>query len=62
MQFANTFGTIWMTAQLMRTDRMINCQNYSASLKMIDQAGYWDTDVIPEDYRIFFKCFYSSLT
>ena len=25
---------------------------------MIDEAGYWDTNVIPEDYRIFFKCFF----
>ncbi len=55
---ANTFGSLWNTATLMRTDRLINVQNYSASLKMIDEAGYWDPDVIPEDYRIFFKCFY----
>ncbi|MFC1789858.1 glycosyltransferase [Patescibacteria group bacterium] len=55
---ANTFGTIWSTAVLMRPDRLINVQNYSASLKMIDQVGYWDPDIIPEDYRIFFKCFY----
>ena len=25
---------------------------------MIDRIGYWDTDVIPEDYRIFFKAFF----
>lgn len=55
---ANTLGSVWNTAVLFRTDRLINAQNYSASLKMIDQAGYWDPDVIPEDYRIFFKCFY----
>lgn len=55
---ANTFGSVWNIAILTRTDRLINVQNYSASLKMIDEVGYWDPDVIPEDYRIFFKSFY----
>ncbi len=41
-----------------RKDRLINFSTYSASLKMIDQIGYWDTDVIPEDWRLFFKAFY----
>ncbi|HUW21245.1 MAG TPA: glycosyltransferase family 2 protein [Candidatus Bathyarchaeia archaeon] len=55
---ANTIGGIWNMAVLTRTDRLVNFQNYSTSLKMIDQVGYWDPDIIPEDYRIFFKCFY----
>ena len=25
---------------------------------MIDKVGYWDTDVIPEDYKYFFKAFF----
>jgi len=25
---------------------------------MLDKVGYWDPDIIPEDYRIFFKCFF----
>lgn len=54
----NTFGSIWNGATLSRTDRLINCQNYSASLKMIDEVGYWDPEIIPEDYHIFFKAFY----
>jgi len=55
---ANTFSSIWNGAILARSDRLINCANYSASLKMIDKIDYWDPDVIPEDYRIFFKAFY----
>lgn len=54
----NTFGSVWRTGILSRRDRLIQMSVYSASLKMIDRAGYWDTDVIPEDYRIFFKCFF----
>ncbi len=44
---------------LMRRDRMINFSTYSASLKLVDEIGYWDTDVIPEDYRLFFKAYFA---
>lgn len=30
------------------------------SLKLIDEVGYWDTDVIPEDYRVFFKTYFAT--
>lgn len=52
-------GSVMQLAVIMRRDRLINFSTYSASLKMIDQIGYWDTDVIPEDWRLFFKAFYS---
>lgn len=55
---ATTFSSIWNGALLTRTDRLINCANYSASFAMIDKIDYWDPDVIPEDYHIFFKAFY----
>lgn len=41
-----------------RKDRLINFSTYTASLKMIDEIGYWDTDVIPEDWRLFFKAYF----
>lgn len=43
---------------LMRRDRLINFSTYSTSLKLIDEIDYWDTDVIPEDYRLFFKAYF----
>lgn len=54
----NTFSNVWQIALLVRKDRLINFSNYTASLSMIDKIGYWDTDVIPEDYRVFFKAFF----
>lgn len=51
-------GSIWRTGVLVRHERLIPNSTYSLSLKMLDTIGYWDTDVIPEDYRIFFKAFY----
>jgi hypothetical protein len=32
---------------------------YSLSLRMAHEAGYWDPDVIPEDWHMFLKCYYS---
>jgi len=44
---------------LSRKDRLINFSTYSTNLKMIHQIGYWDVDVIPEDYRLFFKAYFA---
>ncbi|MEA2056151.1 MAG: glycosyltransferase family 2 protein [Patescibacteria group bacterium] len=44
---------------LMRKDRLVNFSTYSSSLKHAHEIGYWDTDVIPEDYRFFFKSYFA---
>ncbi|HEX7017980.1 MAG TPA: glycosyltransferase family 2 protein [Patescibacteria group bacterium] len=44
---------------LMRKDRLVNFSTYSTSLKHIHDIDYWDTDVIPEDYRMFFKSYFA---
>lgn len=44
---------------LMREDRLINFSTYSSTLKHVAEIGYWDTDVIPEDYRFFFKSYFA---
>ena len=44
---------------LMRSDRLINFSTYTTSLKHVHEIGYWDTDVIPEDYRLFFKSYFA---
>lgn len=52
------FGSLWRTALLVQKDRIVSNSTYSLSFKLLHDIGYWDTDVIPEDYRIFFKAFY----
>ena len=52
------FGSLWRTGVLVQKDRLISNSTYSLSFKMLKDIGFWDTDVIPEDYRIFFKAFY----
>lgn len=44
---------------LMRQDRLVNFSTYSTSLKLVDEIGYWDVDVVPEDYRFFFKAYFA---
>ena len=53
------FGSLWRTALLIQKDRLVSNSTYSLSFSMLVKIGYWDTDVIPEDYRIFFKAFYT---
>lgn len=57
---SNTFGSIWNIAILARTDRIINQQNYSLSYKLLERVGFWDPEVIPEDYHLFFNAFFKT--
>lgn len=56
---ASTFSVAQLYV-LMRPDSLMNFSSYSTSLKLADQLGYWDTNVIPEDYRFFFKAFFAT--
>ena len=55
----NSLGSVVATGQNIRTDRLVNFSMYTLSLKLLDEVGYWDVDVIPEDYRIFFKSYFA---
>lgn len=52
------FGSLWRTALLVQGDRLITNATYSLSFKMLKEIDFWDMDVVPEDYRIFFKAFF----
>lgn len=55
----STFSSIWQTGLNSRTDRLVNYSIYSTSLKLLADVDFWDVDVIPEDYRIFFKSYFA---
>jgi cellulose synthase/poly-beta-1,6-N-acetylglucosamine synthase-like glycosyltransferase len=55
----SSMSSIVQISLLNRTDRLINFSTYTTSLKMVHQIGYWDVDVIPEDYRLFFKAYFA---
>jgi len=54
------FGSLVRTSLLVQGMRLIPNSTYSLSFKLLKSLGYWDTDVIPEDYRIYFKAFFAT--
>lgn len=54
----SAFGSIWRMGVLVWHERLLAHATYSLSFKMLKNIGFWDKDVVPEDYRIFFKAFY----
>jgi hypothetical protein len=52
------FGNLYRIALLVQGDRLLTHATYSLSFKLLKDVDFWDVDVIPEDYRIFFKAFY----
>ncbi len=52
-------GNIIHVSDLQEPTRLFfNYSCYSTSFKMIHEVGYWDTDIIPEDWHIFLQCFF----
>lgn len=61
IRMVGAIGNIIEVSHLQHPDNLyFNYSTYSASLKMIDRAGYWDTDIISEDWHIFLQCFFQN--
>jgi len=60
MRVFNRMSSVIFMSLLSRPDRLVNFSTYTLSLKLMDEINYWDTDVIPEDYRIFFKTYFAT--
>jgi hypothetical protein len=59
LRIQNSLGGINHLAKLMRKYTVLFPQStYSLSMKMCHEVGYWDVDVVPEDWHMFLKCFY----
>lgn len=43
---------------LMQPRRLIPMSAYTTSLYLLDKIGYWDTDIVPEDWHIFLQAFF----
>ncbi len=55
----NTIYSITNLAILSQKNRLINFSTYSLSLATAVKAGFWGIDVIPEDYHMFFKVYFT---
>lgn len=60
MRVFNRVASVVYMGLLMRPDRLINFSTYTMSWHLLMEIGNWDTDVIPEDYRVFFKAYFAT--
>lgn len=61
IRIIGTLGNVIHIANIQEPDGIFfNYSCYSSSYQLIDSAGYWDPDVIPEDWHIFLQSFFAS--
>ena len=53
-----TLSSILRLAFLSQRDNLIQISTYSTNLWLIEQIGYWDVDIIPEDWHVFLQAFF----
>ena len=53
-----TAATQWQMFLHQNPHRLVMFSSYSMSLDLLADVGYWDSDVIPEDSRFFWKAFF----
>jgi hypothetical protein len=59
LRVPNAMAGLIHLGRLSRKRRVAFSQStYSLSMRMARDVGYWDTDVIPEDWHMFLKCYY----
>ena len=57
--FAHIVGfssTFWQLMQSSRPEQLVTFSSHSMPLQALIDIGYWDTDLVSEDSRIFFQC------
>lgn len=61
MRLVNAYSTAFELAYLAAPWwQPMPISSYSLSLRLMDSSGYWDTDVIAEDWHMYIKAFFSS--
>lgn len=55
--YLHAYSTAWYLSGLMGRKPM-PLSTYSLSFRLAHDAGYWDTDVIPEDWHMYIKCYF----
>lgn len=61
IRIIGTMGSAIHIANLQEPDGLFfNYSCYSSSYHLIDRCGYWDPDMIPEDWHIFLQSFFAT--
>lgn len=59
VRLVHTIYSINGIAQLLSPGSNFNYSTYSLSWKLLEKSGFWDVDVVPEDWHLFFKAFFA---
>jgi cellulose synthase/poly-beta-1,6-N-acetylglucosamine synthase-like glycosyltransferase len=59
-RFLNIINTIWNLASLSQPARLINFSTYTLPLQTAMDAQFWGVDVVPEDYHMFFRVYFTT--
>ncbi|MEI6326922.1 MAG: glycosyltransferase family 2 protein [Candidatus Roizmanbacteria bacterium] len=54
-----SLSSIVRLAHLQEKEKLIQISTYSVNLKLIQDIGYWDVDIIPEDWHIHLQAFFT---
>lgn len=49
-------STFWQMIESTRPERLVTFSSHSMTLRALKDVGYWQTDIISEDSRIFWQC------
>jgi hypothetical protein len=61
LRVGSALSGVHILGNLSKKSRIVFPQStYSLSMRLAHEVGYWDPDVIPEDWHMFLKCFYAS--
>lgn len=53
-----TLSSILRLSFLSQHEKLIQISTYSTSLWLLEKIGYWDVDIIPEDWHIYYQAFF----
>ncbi|OGK17889.1 hypothetical protein A2866_00535 [Candidatus Roizmanbacteria bacterium RIFCSPHIGHO2_01_FULL_39_8] len=54
-----TLSSILRLAFLSQKDNLIQTSTYSTNLWLLKQINFWDVDIIPEDWHVFYQAFFT---
>lgn len=54
-----TLSSIVRLAFLSQTEKLIHTSTYSTNLWLLKSINFWDVDIIPEDWHIYFQAFFT---
>lgn len=57
MRVVSNSTTFWLLSETLRADRLFTFASHSMPFRALVDVGYWQTDVVNEDSRIFVQCF-----